>query len=147
GGSINVVTRIGGNHVHGDAFLFGQNGALNARNPFEAERQPPNLHRYRMGLALGGPIVRDRTFYYAGFEQEHSRSREDAFIPASIVRAINATLASGLYPDIPVRRLSDDPFPAARAETEASAKINHQLTPRNSVMLRYAYTNNRESGD
>jgi outer membrane receptor for ferrienterochelin and colicin len=147
GGSINVVTRIGANDIHGDAFLFGQNGSLNARNPFETERQPPNLHRYRMGLALGGPIVKDRTFYYAGFEQEHSRSLEDAFIPASIVQTINRTLASGLYSDEGIRRLTDDPFPASRAETEASAKINHQLTPRNSLMLRYAYTNNRESGD
>jgi Carboxypeptidase regulatory-like domain/TonB dependent receptor-like, beta-barrel/TonB-dependent Receptor Plug Domain len=147
GGSINVITRIGANDLHGDAFLFAQNGALNARNPFEAERQPPNLHRYRTGLALGGPIVRDRTFYYAGFEQEHSRSLEDAFIPTPIVQAINRTLASGLYPDVATRRLSDDPFPASRAETEASMKVNHQLTPGNSLMLRYAYTNNRESGD
>jgi hypothetical protein len=147
GGSINVVTRIGGNDVHGDAFVFAQNGSLNARNPFEAENQPPNLHRYRMGLALGGPIVRDRTFYYAGFEQERSRSLEDTFLRPSTVQAINRTLAGGLYPDVEVRRLSDDPFPASRAETEASAKVNHQLTSRNSVMLRYAYTNNREAGD
>jgi hypothetical protein len=147
GGSINVVTRVGGNDIHGDAFLFGQNGSLNARNPFEAERQPPNLHRYRMGLALGGPIVKDRTFYYAGFEQEHSRSLENALIPATVVQAINRALTAGLYPEVAVRRLSDDPFPASRSETEASAKVNHQLSMRNSLMVRYAYTSNRESGD
>src|SRR5713101_6062007 len=65
GGSINVVTRIGANQFHGDAFLFLQNGALNARNPFEAERATPSLHRYRTGAALGGPVVKDRTFFYA----------------------------------------------------------------------------------
>jgi len=147
GGSINVVTRIGSNTLHGDAFVFGENGSLNARSPFETERQPPNLHRYRTGVALGGPLIKDRTFYYVGFEQEHSRSLEDAFIPTATVQAINRVLAAGLYPDVAVRRLSDNVFPASRAETEASAKINHQLTPKNSLMLRYAFTNNREAGD
>jgi hypothetical protein len=58
--------------MHGDAFVFLQNGALDARNPFEAESARPGLHRYRTGVALGGPIVRERTFFYAAFEQEHA---------------------------------------------------------------------------
>ncbi len=147
GGSIDVVTRIGANAIHGDAFLFLENGSLNARNPFEAESATPNLHRYRTGVALGGPIVKDRTFYYAAFEQEHSRSLEDPFLSPALVAAINGILAGGGFPGLATRRISDDYFPASRAETEASAKINHQLTPRNSVMLRYAFTDNREAGD
>jgi hypothetical protein len=43
--------------------------------------------------------------------------------------------------------VTDNFFPTSRAETEASAKVGHQLTPRNSVMLRWAFTNNREAGD
>jgi hypothetical protein len=147
GGSINVVTRIGSNDLHGDAFLFGENGSLNARNPFETERAAPNLHRYRTGLALGGPLVKDRTFYYFGFEQERNRSREDSFIAPSVASAVNRVLAGGAYPDLATRRVTDNSFPTSRAETEASAKINHQLTPRNSLMFRYAFTNNREAGD
>jgi hypothetical protein len=139
GGSINVITRIGANALHGDAFLFAENGALNARNPFEAEASRPMLHKYRSGVALGGPIVKDRTFYYAAFEQEHNRSLEDAFVSPATIAAVNRALG--------IRRVSDDHFPASRAETEASAKLNHQLTTRNSVMLRYAFTNNREAGD
>jgi hypothetical protein len=147
GGSINVITRTGANSLHGDAFVFAGNGALDARDPFETDSAAPSLRRYRAGAALGGPIVRDRTFYYAAFEQEHSRSLEDSFIdPASAV-AINGLLASGAYPFLPVRRINDGLFPASRAETEVSAKVNHQLTPSNSVMLRYAFTNNREAGD
>ncbi|MGA2267471.1 MAG: TonB-dependent receptor [Bryobacteraceae bacterium] len=150
GGSINVVTRIGANAIHGDAFLFLENGSLNARDPFETESATPNLHRYRTGVALGGPIVKDRTFYYAAFEQEHNRSLEDSFIGGALVAEINRILA--LNPPLPygrgsVRQISDGYFPASRAETEASAKINHQWTPRNSVMLRYAFTDNREAGD
>jgi len=43
GGSINVITRSGANAVHGDAFLFAQNGSLNARNPFETESIRPQI--------------------------------------------------------------------------------------------------------
>jgi len=139
GGSINVITRAGANDLHGDAFLFASNGTLNAREPFEAEKGSPNLHRYRAGIALGGPIVHDRTFYYAAFEQEHSRSREDSYISPQLASAINRVLGG--------RRINDDFFPVSRAETEASAKVNHQLTARNSLMLRYAFTDNREASD
>lgn len=147
GGSINVITRVGANAVHGDAFVFAGNGSLDARDPFETESAAPSLHRYRAGAALGGPIVRDRTFYYAAFEQEHSRSLEDSFIGPALAGAINRLLASGAYPFLSVHRIDDSFFPVSRAETEASAKVNHQLTPRNSVMLRYAFTDNREAGD
>ena len=147
GGSINVVTRIGANQFHGDAFLFLQNGALNARNRFEAEHATPSLHRYRTGAALGGPIVKDRTFFYAAIEQEHNRSLEHSFITPASAAAINSILATGVFPRLVTRRINDDYFPASRAETEASVKINHQITSRNALMLRYAFTNNREDGD
>lgn len=147
GGSINVVSRTGANQIHGDAFLFLQNGALNARNPFETGQAGPSLHRYRAGFALGGPIVTDRTFYYAAFEQEHNRSREDSFIAPSVASAVNGILATGAFPRLPTRLVNDNFFPVSRAETEASIKVTHQLTDRISLMLRYAFTNNREAGD
>jgi hypothetical protein len=134
GGSINVVTRSGSNMLHGDAFLFHQNGSLNATNPFESERSTPTVHKYRAGLAAGGPIVRDRTFFYIGAEQEHNRSLEDADIPRE-------ALACRCLP------ITDNRFPAARAETELSARLDHRLSFRNSLMLRYAFANNREAGD
>jgi hypothetical protein len=147
GGSINVVTRTGANQIHGDAFLFLQNGALNAQNPFETEHATPSLHRYRAGLSQGGQIVKDRTFYYAAFEQEHNRSLEDSFISPAVASSINRIFASGAFPRLATRQINDGFFPTARAETEASAKINHQLTSANALMLRYAFTNNREAGD
>jgi hypothetical protein len=147
GGSINVITRVGANTLHGDAFVFLQDGALDARNPFEAEAAKSNLHRYRAGIALGGPIIRDKTFFYAGFEQEHNRSQEDSFIAPAVESAVNRLLAAGALPGLPIRRVTDQFFPASRAETEASGKLNHQLTAANSVMLRYAFTNNRDAGD
>jgi hypothetical protein len=139
GGSINVITRVGTNSLHGDAFIFTENGSLNARNPFESESATPMLHKYRAGVALGGPIVKDRTFYYAAFEQEHNRGLEDPYFGRAVAAAVNRLLGSP--------RVSDNFFPTSRSETEASAKVNHQVNTRNTLMFRYAYTNNRETGD
>ena len=147
GGSINVVTRTGANDIHGDAFVFVQDGSVNARNPFETDRALSYLHRYRTGMALGGPIARNRTFYYAAFEQEHNRGLDDSFVNAALTGAVDRILASGAFPVVATRSLTEGYFPTSRAETEASAKINQQLTTRNTIMLRYAFTNNRESGD
>jgi hypothetical protein len=147
GGSINVITRIGANSIHGDAFVFAQNGSLNARNPFETESVRPDLQRYRTGLALGGPIVKNRTFYYAAFEQEHNRGQDDSFISPALASAVNQVLGSGAFPRLSNLRINGGLFPVSRAETEASAKINHQLNSKNSIMLRYAFTKNREAGD
>jgi outer membrane receptor protein involved in Fe transport len=147
GGSINVITRIGANSIHGDAFVFAENGSLNARNPFETESARPNLQRYRTGLALGGPIVKNRTFYYAAFEQEHNRGQDDSFISPALAAAVNEVLSRGAFPRLAGLRVKDGLFPGSRTETEASAKVNHQLNAKNSIMLRYAFTNNREAGD
>jgi hypothetical protein len=147
GGSINVITRVGTNDLHGDAFIFFQNGSLNARNPFETEKARPSLHRYRGGLAAGGPIIRNRTFFYAAFEQEHNRTLDGSLITPQLAGAVNRILASGKFPRMATPLIDDNFFPAAHAETEASGKVNHQLNGRNSVMLRYAFTNNREAGD
>ncbi|MGD0670371.1 MAG: TonB-dependent receptor [Bryobacteraceae bacterium] len=147
GGSIDVITRTGANAIHGDAVVFLGNGSLDARDPFQAEAVQPTLQRYRTGAAVGGPIVKDRTFYYAAFEQEFNRGLDDSFLSQPLVNAVNRILAGGYLPSVTARQVSDGLFPTSRAETEASAKVDHQLTPRNSIMLRYAFTNNRESGD
>src|SRR5882762_2193644 len=75
GGSINVITRSGTNVTHGDAFIFAQDSALNAREPFESDPAKPSFRRFRGGAALGGPLVSDRTFYEAAAEQEHNRGQ------------------------------------------------------------------------
>jgi outer membrane receptor protein involved in Fe transport len=63
GGSVNIVTRSGANQMHGDAFVFAQNGVLNARPPIENEAAKPDLSRYRAGLSNGAAIRKDRSFY------------------------------------------------------------------------------------
>jgi hypothetical protein len=147
GGSINVITRSGTNTVHGDAFLFAQDGALNARDPFETQPGKPSFRRFRAGLALGGPFVRDKTFYYAAVEQEHNRGQIGSDIDPAAVSTINAFLATAAFPGLATRKITTDFSPIARAETEAAGKLDHQLTKNTALTLRYVFTNNKESGD
>jgi outer membrane receptor for ferrienterochelin and colicin len=147
GGSINVVTRSGTNKIHGDAFIFAQDGALNARDPFETEAGKPSFRRYRAGFALGGPIISNRTFYYTAFEQEHIRGQGGSDINPKAASAINTLLATGAFPGLSTRRITTGFFPISRAETELAGKLDHQLTKNTSLMLRYAFTNNKESSD
>jgi len=147
GGSINVITRSGTNIVHGDAFIFAQDSSLNAREPFESDPAKPSFRRFRGGAALGGPLVRDRTFYYAAAEQEHNRGQAGSDIDPAVVSIINTFLVSGAFPGLATRHLAAGFFPIARAETEAAGKLDHQLTKNTALMLRYVFTNNKESGD
>jgi hypothetical protein len=147
GGSINVITRSGTNTIHGDAFIFAQDGALNVRDPFETEPGKPSFRRFRVGFALGGPIVKGRTFYYAAIEQEHNRGQIGSDIDPTVASTINSFLATGAFPGLATRQITTDFSPIARAETEAAGKLDHQLTKSTALMLRYAFTNNKEAGD
>jgi hypothetical protein len=90
GGSINVITRSGTNTIHGDVFIFAQDGAFNARDPFESEPGKPSFRRFRAGVALGGPIVKNRTFYYAAAEQEHNRGQIGSGIDPSLASIVSS---------------------------------------------------------
>src|SRR6266446_1240396 len=147
GVSVTVITSSGTNRLHGDAFLFVQDGAFNARDPFETESGKPSFRRFRVGFALGGPVVKDKTFYYAAVEQEHNRGQLGSDIDPSVAPTINAFLATGAFPGLATRQITTDFSPIARAETEAAGKLDHQLTKNTALMLRYTFTNNKESGD
>ena len=147
GGSLNVVTKSGVNTIHGDAFLFVQNGAFNDRDPLTNETEPAYLNRFRTGLSAGGPIVRDRTFYYFAGEQEGAHGDDSSLVSPSVASVINGVLSSGEYPRIAVRKLNPELFRTARGETEVSGRLDHHIGQKHSALLKYALTNNREVGD
>src|SRR5213083_156848 len=69
GGVINAVTRSGTNAVHGSGFEFYRNSALDAKNYFDPpDKSIPGFYRHQFGAVFGGPIARDRTFYFAAIE-------------------------------------------------------------------------------
>jgi hypothetical protein len=74
-GQVNVRTRSGANVVSGSGYEFFRGGGLDSRNVFAPEDEPdPEYSRHQLGGSVGGPIVRNRTFYFADYE--HTRLRE-----------------------------------------------------------------------
>src|SRR3989441_5917499 len=84
GGVINAVTRSGTNAVHGSGFEFYRNSALDAKNYFDPQDKPiPDFYRHQFGAVFGGPIARDRTFYFAAIESLIERLRGTGATPVS----------------------------------------------------------------
>ena len=70
GATVNVITKSGTNNYHGSAFEFIRNSDLDARNFFNAAgsaKQPP-YHQNQFGASLGGPIVRNKLFFFTDYE-------------------------------------------------------------------------------
>jgi outer membrane receptor protein involved in Fe transport len=147
GGSINVVTRTGANVTRGDAFLYAQDALFNAQDPLETTPGKPDFRRYRIGASRGGPIVKDRVFYHGAFEQESNRGQIGSDINPSVASTVNNILATPAFRRLNIRQITSGFLPIARAETEASGKLNYQSSSRNSLTLRYAFTNNRVAGN
>ena len=69
GSVVNVATRSGGNQFHGEVFEYLRNNALDARNYFNAKgMQMLQFNRSNFGASLGGPIYRNKTFFFASYE-------------------------------------------------------------------------------
>lgn len=69
GAIVNIVTKSGTNRLHGGLFEYFRNDALDARNYFNPTSTPKApFHNNQFGGSLGGPIVKDRTFFYVDYE-------------------------------------------------------------------------------
>jgi len=70
GGQVDAVTKSGTNELHGSAFYFHRNSALDARNffdPYPLDKLP-EFRRHQYGAALGGPIVKNKLFFFMGYQ-------------------------------------------------------------------------------
>jgi outer membrane receptor protein involved in Fe transport len=67
GGVVNAITRSGTNTFHGSGYEFLRNSALDAANFFEAGQRSP-FKRNQFGGAIGGPVIKNRTFFFADYE-------------------------------------------------------------------------------
>ena len=88
GGVVNVVTKSGTNDLHGVAFEFLRNGAVNARNYFAAKSD--NIHRNQFGGSLGGPIRKNKLFLFGSYQRTILRSSAGGdiqFVPTDAERA------------------------------------------------------------
>jgi hypothetical protein len=174
GGLINIVSKSGTNRFSGNIFTFVRNEALDARNPFafgaNNSRIDPPYKRLQSGFILGGPIKKDRTFFFLSYEG--LRQRESRFVtflentdffqptasqraliqglaanPSAALRSVGATLntflttSRQLFPDT-VRLLESNSgvFPFRNNDNTASLRLDHSISPTNQMFGRFTFT-------
>ena len=71
GGTVNLTIKSGTNQIHGSAYYYNRNEAFAAASPFvPAGFKAPALRNYNTGFTVGGPIIKDKTFLFIGFERQ-----------------------------------------------------------------------------
>jgi hypothetical protein len=142
GGYVNVVTKSGANASHGDVYDYLRDDGLNAPNPLLGKTLP--MHQNQYGASLGGPITRDRTFYFSNFEQrklDQSGLTTICGTPlppgcsTDSVSAINARLAATGYPGSLV---VTGVYPNPVRTTNLLAKVDHQFSDKDLLSIRYS---------
>ena len=128
GSVTNVLTRSGTNSFHGSVFEFLRNDKVNARNFFQADVNA--LKRNQFGFAFGGPVRKNRTFFFASYQG--LRLRTANFVNGSLVPT--AQQRAGDFSALPASKWPIDPqtgkafpggiIPAARLDPVAQSILN-----------------------
>jgi hypothetical protein len=92
GGVVNVVTKSGGNVLTGNVFGFLRHKSFQARNAFAPVDKPPYT-RAQYGATLGGPLKKDRSFFFAAFEQR--RRHESGFFTSDVTQGLGSSVTIG----------------------------------------------------
>jgi hypothetical protein len=118
GTAINLVTKSGTNQLHGSLFAFHRNDAIAARNFFQPKVSP--LKQNQFGTSVGGPVIRNRTFFLFGYEGSRIRADTDynVTVPTEAMRAGDFIRQNPIYdpgtlrsdPQRPTQTVAD-PFP------------------------------------
>src|SRR5947207_9063115 len=134
GGIVNIVTKSGTNDFHGNAFFYYRDKGLNAKDHFEKfdvfgtaiDRAKSPFSQNQWGATLGGPLRKDRTFFFLSAERVDITANNFVNIDPA---AANVLRAAGF----PVE-LGNVPY--AFKTTELLAKLDHQWAPNHSFSLR-----------
>lgn len=162
GGVVNAVTRGGSNQLHGSAFEFLRNSDLDAKNFFDpAAAAIPPFKRNQFGAAAGGPVKRDRTFFFVAFESLIERLGLTGVTSVPTADARRGVLPSGTINVNPsIRPVLDTLFPLPNGrdlgggiaqylftrsqptdEYFLQGRVDHQFSPHDSLFGRYTFDN------
>ena len=146
GGYVNMVSKSGSNTLHGDVYFYFKNQRFNAANPLAQIALPVTQSQY--GASLGGPIIHDRTFYFANFEQRELNQSGLTTISPANVATINARLLAVGYPG---PQISTGIYPNPVHNSNLFAKVDHHFSETDQASIRYSLyhvtaTNSRGAG-
>src|SRR5579864_5896907 len=154
GSAVNIVTKSGSNRVHGSGFEFLRNSALDARNYFNTQSKKSVFQNNNFGGSLGGPIVKNKTFFFGAYEGQRERVGSDflLLVPTqnqiqearSIAQGIQGTVNPALdailafYPQSTTGQIAS----AVRDKNDGDnliAKIDHNFSDTELLTGRYAF--------
>ena len=133
GGVVNILTRSGTNDLRGSLYGFLRNQRFDARNPLAPTKDLLTQAQY--GFTLGGPLRRERTFFFANFEQTRRNYSAVLTIAPAAVTTINNRLQATSYPGT---LLSTGVVPASFDTTNFFTRIDHSINKRNQLSGRYS---------
>src|SRR5579872_1687475 len=118
GGTVNLTLKSGTNELHGSAYYFNRNEFYAAHSPFFVPSpqfpKPPELRNYNTGLTIGGPVIKDKSFFFVGFERQDyifgltgkTTEPSQAWVAQAQALLTNAGGQYGTYAPVPVSPLS-----------------------------------------
>ncbi len=137
GAVVNIVTKSGTNQIHGTAAEYFRNSALDARNYFNLSSQPKApFHNNQFGASVGGPIVKDKTFFYADYEGQREPVGvvtlgcvPDPALIAADIATLNAPGGPGVNPVIANLLATHNPWTAPNIPGASSSDTGCGTTP------------------
>jgi hypothetical protein len=132
GGVINIVTQSGTNDYRGRVYGFLRNQRLDARNPLSPSKDPLTQAQY--GASFGGPIRRDRTFFFSNFEQTRLNNAVVITISPTNVSAVNSRLDQINYGG---PRISTGLVPTGFDTTNFLLRLDHRAGETHQFTARY----------
>jgi hypothetical protein len=133
GGIVNIITQSGTNNLRGRLYGFARNQRFDARNPLAPARDPLTQAQY--GASLGGALRRERTFFFANFEQTRRQDATVVTISQANVAAVNARLDALNYAGA---RIQTGILASSSDATNLFGRLDHELTARQHLTARYS---------
>ena len=133
GGVVNILTKSGTNDWRGSWYGFLRNQRFDARNPLAPTKDLLTQAQY--GLSAGGPLRRERTFFFSNFEQTRRNYSAVLTISPAAVTSINNRLRAVSYPG---SFISTGVVPASFDTTNFFTRIDHSINQRNQLSARYS---------
>ncbi|HEV7594467.1 MAG TPA: TonB-dependent receptor [Gemmatimonadaceae bacterium] len=142
GGFVNVITKSGTNNVHGTLHYFGKNGALSSDAAHAGLVLKPDFGQHQFGMTLGGPIVKDKFFYFVAYDQQlYSETKQKTRPASAALDSLNSYLGTAfggaLAGDFgPIQRTNDAQV--------GLVKLDWRINDTHNASLKYNYTNSRQ---
>jgi len=155
GGVVSVASKAGTNLLRGSAFEFFRNSRMDAPNFFDIG-DPPPFTRHQFGATVGGPIVRNRVFFFGGYErlQEDLGTTVITAVPTAGARAGAVNAAVRPYLDLIPLPNGRDLGPGigqytyemnrVTRENFAQGRVDVQLSNKDSLFVRHTYDGSRQ---